>query len=133
MYVLYLKYFIFVKNFKFKLFSDKTVLVCEQGTLRMKCPKGKSIKVKGALYGRLKRDMRSCPKPGLSKFRGRIFKSVCAARKSTAIVRKSCNGKRVCNVQAKSKIFGNPCKGIFKYLRVQYFCKKSNKLFLNNH
>ncbi|CAD5116778.1 DgyrCDS5627 [Dimorphilus gyrociliatus] len=102
----------------------KTGVTCEHKVLKLACPAGRKIAVRRAVYGRGKGDMKVCPQKSLSKFQKRIAASVCASKKSLSQVRKFCNGKRRCNVLAKNNVFGDPCPGIFKYLRVAYVCKK---------
>ena len=46
----------------------------------------------------------------------------CAAKVSRKRVSRSCNGKRTCDIKASNKVFGDPCKGTFKYLRVAHIC-----------
>ncbi|CAD5120030.1 DgyrCDS8611 [Dimorphilus gyrociliatus] len=105
----------------------KTGVTCEHKVLKLACPAGRKIAVRRAVYGRGKGDMKVCPQKSLSKFQKRIAASVCASKKSLSQVRKFCNGKRRCNVLAKNNVFGDPCPGIFKYLRVVYFCRKVTK------
>uniref|UniRef100_A0A672HBA1 SUEL-type lectin domain-containing protein n=1 Tax=Salarias fasciatus TaxID=181472 RepID=A0A672HBA1_SALFA len=34
-----------------------------------------------------------------------------------------CNGKRRCNLKASNSVFGDPCRGTYKYLEVDFVCK----------
>uniref|UniRef100_A0A672HAY8 SUEL-type lectin domain-containing protein n=1 Tax=Salarias fasciatus TaxID=181472 RepID=A0A672HAY8_SALFA len=34
-----------------------------------------------------------------------------------------CNGKRRCNLRASNSVFGDPCRGTYKYLEVDFVCK----------
>ena len=46
------------------------------------------------------------------------------------IVKQRCNGKKRCSVAAKSYLFGDPCKGVNKYLQVTYTCITAGKVIL---
>ena len=83
------------------------------------------------MYGRGKGDLRTCPNRSLGRYGKRIRGGVCASRVTLKKVRSFCNGKRSCNVIAKNNVFGDPCRGIFKYLRVQYRCKKGKGYLLH--
>jgi len=77
----------------------------ERKTLEIKCPKNKKIRVTKALYGTKK-----CKK---------------ASRKSFKIASKLCNGKKKCAIKASNKVFGDPCVGTRKSLKVSYVCAKA--------
>ena len=53
----------------------------------------------------------------------------CAAKVSKRRVSKSCNGKRGCAIKASNKVFGDPCVGTRKSLKVSYVCAKGTLLF----
>uniref|UniRef100_A0A672HA61 SUEL-type lectin domain-containing protein n=1 Tax=Salarias fasciatus TaxID=181472 RepID=A0A672HA61_SALFA len=72
---------------------------------------GKVISVVKANYGRLDSKKCSRRRPGL-----RLFSptQVCILR---------CNGKRRCSIRAVNSVFGDPCRGTYKYLEVDYVCQ----------
>ena len=90
-------------NFHF-LFVDREV--DEHKTLKLKCPVGKVIYIRSAIYGRTSED--------------------CKAGNSKQIVSDRCGNKRKCGVRASNDVFGDPCHGIFKYLKVGYICVNVN-------
>ena len=85
----------------FLSFVDREV--DEHKTLKLKCPVGKDIYIRSAIYGHTKR---GCGEPDKSK----------------KIVSDRCESKRRCRVRASNNVFGDPCHGIFKYLKVGYIC-----------
>ena len=77
------------------------------------CPNGKRISVLDANYGRLDRD--TC----LHDAMGNIN---CRASNSLQIVQSKCDGKTSCELVVDSQVFGDPCAGTYKYLKVNYRC-----------
>ena len=47
---------------------------------------------------------------------------LCEAKSSLKEVQNRCDGESSCQVPAKNNIFGDPCRGIYKYLEVNYNC-----------
>nr|XP_011440784.2 multiple epidermal growth factor-like domains protein 10 isoform X2 [Crassostrea gigas] len=90
--------------------------VCEHESLTLRCSKGRVIRVFYSLYGR--RNKRICAK-------GKPIKTTkCKAKNANKIAKKSCEGKQTCRLRASNKVYGDPCKGTFKYLTVIYGCRK---------
>ncbi|XP_078677910.1 uncharacterized protein LOC144914196 isoform X3 [Branchiostoma floridae x Branchiostoma belcheri] len=87
--------------------------VCEHQTLTISCPAGRQIRVVSALYGRTSRDF--CP-------HSQIRTTSCQSTNSLTLVRTSCQGRSSCSVRASNSVFGDPCRGTFKYLEVRYTC-----------
>merc|ERR1711916_397926 len=94
--------------------QPESALVCENKRLKLECPAGTSIKLVNASYGRSEFD--PCPHRARSNLD-------CHADTSMAIVGEKCEGKRKCTVVAKNKLFGDPCRGTYKYLEVEYVCQ----------
>merc|ERR1719186_163218 len=46
----------------------------------------------------------------------------CNCKGGLAKIKETCNGKNKCVLQASNRFFGDPCRGIYKYLEVQYRC-----------
>ena len=88
-------------------------VACQGKSISLKCNNGEKIKVRWAVYGRMSR--KTCNK-GKYKF--------CRSPSSHRKVKAACNGKSSCKLKASSKMFGNPCPGIHKYLKVTYRCIK---------
>ncbi|XP_011440004.3 uncharacterized protein [Magallana gigas] len=101
--------------------------VCEHESLTLRCSKGRVIRVFYSLYGR--RNKRICAK-------GKPIKTTkCKAKNANKIAKKSCEGKQTCRLRASNKVYGDPCKGTFKYLTVIYGCRKrcaKNAVFNGN-
>ena len=75
----------------------------------------RKIKVIRANYGRWRKAICNRAKKYMKDTK-------CAAKVSRKRVSRSCNGKRTCDIKASNKVFGDPCKGTFKYLRVAHIC-----------
>ncbi|XP_071485118.1 D-galactoside-specific lectin-like [Diadema antillarum] len=88
--------------------------VCEHSTLSLSCPSGQTIIIKDALYGR-QTGRSVCPHQN-------IRTQNCRASSSLSKVRSRCEGRRSCSVGATNGVFGDPCRGTYKYLQVQYDC-----------
>lgn len=58
-----------------------------------------------------------CPHPSI-----RFKTNECHAESSERVLIEACEGKSRCLVDAKNGVFGDPCAGLFKYLRVEYRC-----------
>uniref|UniRef100_A0A672HBH0 SUEL-type lectin domain-containing protein n=1 Tax=Salarias fasciatus TaxID=181472 RepID=A0A672HBH0_SALFA len=66
---------------------------------------------------------------------GRVDGNKCAGRRPRAQLRnircknpakkvaQKCNGKRRCNIKASNSVFGDPCRGTYKYLEVDFVCQ----------
>lgn len=91
------------------------ITVCEHKTLSIKCSQGTSITITSAIYGRLSKKI--C-KSSTSR-----RTTTCRAPKSLRIVKAICDGKRSCKIPAKNEMFGDPCYGVYKYLKVTFMCK----------
>ena len=95
---------------------------CEWQSLTLRCGRGRVIRVLYAIYGRRNRHV--CAK------NKSIKTTNCRARNSKKIAAKTCNGKRTCRLKATNGVFGDPCKGTFKYLSVNYRCESKLKINL---
>ncbi|CAD5122242.1 DgyrCDS10690 [Dimorphilus gyrociliatus] len=101
--------------------------VCEHQKLRLSCPQGSVIQVHHALYGRARGDMTTCGNnKHVSKKGQKIMAGHCKSRKSVHKVVVACNGKTSCSIRASNGIFGDPCRGIFKYLEASFVCLAGN-------
>ncbi|XP_048753158.2 L-rhamnose-binding lectin CSL3-like [Ostrea edulis] len=91
-----------------------TELACEGDSLQLSCPRGQSINVTYANYGRTRGY--PCPAPGLQD-------TSCYSRFSLQTVRENCQDQNQCSVSASDYIFGDPCPNTYKYLEVTYQCE----------
>lgn len=85
--------------------------VCEGTRQDIRCQAPKKLNIVSANYGRL--DHRNCPGP--------IKTANCGAAGSLDKVRRNCQGKQMCVLQATNGHFGDPCVGTRKYLEVRIF------------
>ncbi|XP_056020703.1 uncharacterized protein LOC130054563 isoform X2 [Ostrea edulis] len=91
--------------------------ICEHNRKRVRCGRGEKITVHYAMYGR--RSKNTC-----SKYLKGRFSTRCKAKHSKHITKRHCNGKRFCTLHASNSVFGDPCRGTYKYLAVTYSCRK---------
>ena len=87
---------------------------CEHSKFHLECDPGQTISILSAMYGRQTSSI--CPD-------GPIKTNSCAAENSLAVVRENCNGHRTCDGKASNGVFGDPCRGTFKYLDIEYKCE----------
>ncbi|XP_077985841.1 L-rhamnose-binding lectin CSL3-like [Glandiceps talaboti] len=92
------------------VYSTET-LICEHGTANLNCGTNE-IHINSASYGRS--DHSTCPGP--------IRDTTCHARRSLTTVRDKCEGQQSCQIAATNSVFGDPCYGTFKYLKINYSC-----------
>ena len=90
---------------------------CEWSSIYISCPGNSRITITYALYGRLTKSY--CSRGHITWF----WKTNCRSGRSYSKARGACEGKRSCRVYAKNSVFGDPCKGTFKYLEIKYRCK----------
>ncbi|XP_069103906.1 uncharacterized protein [Argopecten irradians] len=91
----------------------KSELLCEHKKKKIRCDGGKVINITKAFYGRHKKSI--CPRKS-------VRTTKCEAKSSMSKVREACEGKETCHLSASNSVFGDPCKGTVKYLKVQYAC-----------
>ncbi|XP_020615530.1 uncharacterized protein LOC110053617 [Orbicella faveolata] len=95
--------------------KPRSIVICEHKKANITCKKGEKINIVQANYGRLNK--RACTKSP-------IRSTNCRAAKSLAVVKSTCHKKASCALHASNKVFGDPCKGIVKYLLVKYKCER---------
>ncbi|XP_061173686.1 tenascin-like isoform X2 [Saccostrea echinata] len=89
---------------------------CEHKNVTLHCRGRRVIRVFYAVYGRRNKHTCAIGKP--------VKTTRCRAKNSKKLVVKSCDGRRQCNLKASNGVFGDPCKGTFKYLTVIYGCRR---------
>ncbi|XP_031142412.1 L-rhamnose-binding lectin SML-like [Sander lucioperca] len=97
--------------------ATETVTTCEVNTVhRLSCDGG-VISVQEVLYGRA--DSVTC---GEGKPQEQLVNTECSLEGTVDILKKRCDGKKVCEVSLD--VFGtrDPCQGTFKYLQTKYTC-----------
>lgn len=94
------------------------ILVCQDsGKLPITCPKNQVISARGAFFGRANMNT-TCPSIDATPV------SNCTADFPTTIMGYLCDGKRDCEVDATTTIFGDPCPDSYKYLSGTYSCEE---------
>ncbi|VDI04226.1 Hypothetical predicted protein [Mytilus galloprovincialis] len=88
-------------------------IVCENKSAYIKCPYPLTISVRSAIYGR-STDSSVCP--------GKVKTTHCRSSRSNSKVKAQCNGKRICLLKPTNRQYGDPCRGTYKYLEVEYKC-----------
>ncbi|XP_057686023.1 L-rhamnose-binding lectin SML-like [Corythoichthys intestinalis] len=92
------------------------MMACETSEAYLHCDPESKIVVHGANYGR--RDRNTC---AFQKPLQYVKNTECTH--PTNIVADRCNGKNSCTIKVSNKVFGDPCKGTYKYLEVAYSCE----------
>merc|ERR1712127_564679 len=93
-------------------------VACEGSGVRLCCKSKNVLQVRRANYGRTNR--RTCSRRTLKPIK-------CINKKTIKIVRRLCNGERNCILKANNRVFGDACKGVTKYLEVDFKCVKPAK------
>ncbi|XP_076813865.1 L-rhamnose-binding lectin CSL3-like [Clavelina lepadiformis] len=92
--------------------TQHTRFACEHQTpVRVSCPAHYVIDVQDAFYGRLEKD-----RCGWNK------NDHCKAGNSLTIIKKNCQNKNSCVLKAHNSVFGDPCHGVVKYIKLVYQC-----------
>ncbi|XP_077967717.1 uncharacterized protein LOC144421957 [Styela clava] len=87
-------------------------VACENTALNIECASGKVIQIVDAMFGRI--DNNICSSAG--------SENSCMATGALQKVRNTCEGYAQCSLTASSQIFGDPCPGVNKYLKVDFMC-----------
>ncbi|KAH3755158.1 hypothetical protein DPMN_189845 [Dreissena polymorpha] len=58
--------------------------------------------------------------PHCSKTNAKTVK--CSADDAMAIAQNLCDSKSTCELKARNTVFGDPCRGVYKYLHVKFTC-----------
>ncbi|XP_066293015.1 uncharacterized protein [Branchiostoma lanceolatum] len=89
--------------------------VCESHVAGLTCGGGKVIDVTAAMYGRT--SLLFC-----TEHLSQNSATDCEAAGSLQIVKSACDGLTSCTVHADNGLFGDPCRGVHKYLDITYNC-----------
>ncbi|XP_020615468.1 rhamnose-binding lectin-like [Orbicella faveolata] len=98
--------------------EPRQTTICEGNRNTINCHE-KQISVVEASYGR--HDRSTCSHSA-------IYTTSCHAGNSLSIVRSKCNYRSSCTLEASNSVFGDPCHGTYKYLRVTYKCTDQDSL-----
>ena len=95
--------------------------MCEHGKgYKMHCPSTHYINIVHAMYGRMERNR--CAKRNVPKNGCQAKDSLQKLRNN---VKNTCGDKpHICTALASNSVFGDPCWGVLKYLKLTYKCKQ---------
>ncbi|KAM4571416.1 L-rhamnose-binding lectin CSL2-like [Fundulus diaphanus] len=98
--------------------STKRVITCDDpdNVQRLSCETG-VITVESVLYGRLNRETCSEGRP-----ENQLSNTSCSQQGALETLKAICNGRKVCEVNAKLFRTSDPCYGIYKYVDTTYSC-----------
>ncbi|CAK8695362.1 unnamed protein product [Clavelina lepadiformis] len=92
--------------------TQQTSFACEHKTpVQVNCPEYHVINVIDAFYGRLEKD-----RCGWNK------NDHCKADNSLSIIKENCQNENSCALEASNRVFGDPCRGVVKYIKLDYEC-----------
>ncbi|GLV41378.1 LDL receptor related protein 4 [Carabus blaptoides fortunei] len=86
-------------------------ITCEWQPMTLECNEGKVLKIMSANYGRTNDSL--C---------GSFENTNCRASGSLSIIKNNCEGQTSCTVMATNYVFGDPCRGVVKYIEAEYQC-----------
>ncbi|KAH3876588.1 L-rhamnose-binding lectin ELEL-1-like [Dreissena polymorpha] len=95
--------------------EPRTEIICENNRATVSCGYGLNLNILSANYGRTALGKEACDHPSIRTCN-------CREPKSLAIVRKMCQDKQSCTLEATNGVFGDPCVYTYKYLEVRYKC-----------
>ncbi|KAK3094048.1 hypothetical protein FSP39_023444 [Pinctada imbricata] len=96
--------------------DEKSLIICEHYSHSLTCPDDKKLEIVSANYGR------TAPSSGGTCPTSLDMDTNCRAPTSSSIVQSQCEGKSTCSLRASNDVYGDPCVGTYKYLRVVYKC-----------
>lgn len=107
-----------------------TKVICQGTTLKFKCKNSSlAMVIYAATYGRQEDGRTLCPfkedlvDQSVIQANETDDNSVCSNEKNVTLeIMKLCDKKRRCIVTVNETYFGNPCKGIYKFLKIIYAC-----------
>ncbi|XP_071941074.1 uncharacterized protein [Antedon mediterranea] len=101
-------------NFQFCGFGLSQINTCEGETGTISCEPQHSLKIYYGFYGRS--NTRVCPN-------GPTENTDCSARSAENEITGRCEGQQQCTIPASNSVFGDPCRGTHKYMRIYYNCE----------
>nr|XP_020474620.1 L-rhamnose-binding lectin SML-like [Monopterus albus] len=98
--------------------STERVITCDDlyNVHRLSCDSG-VISVQTALYGRT--DSETCSQ---GRTTDQLSNTKCSQQGTLDFLKRSCDGKRVCEINTNAVRTSDPCPGIYKYLDTTYAC-----------
>ncbi|XP_060914308.1 L-rhamnose-binding lectin SML-like [Labrus mixtus] len=98
--------------------STESLTVCDDSVSvqHLSCESGVII-VQEALYGRLNRE--TCSE---GRSPQQLANTQCSQRGTVDVLKRRCDGKKVCELSSEVVRFSDPCYGISKYLQTNFTC-----------
>jgi len=90
--------------------------------MKLTCDPGHVIRIDSAMYGRLSDE---CDPTEHGQRASKGDNRNCTSDSALDIVMNKCDGRSVCEFKVNKKVFGNPCKGTYKYSKVKHHCEKA--------
>ena len=81
------------------------------------CPEGRVLKIYTAQYGRFVSGQESCPHKSV-----RYLTDYNCISDVTPWMEMQCDNNKECVVKATNRNLGDPCKGIYKHLDIEFYC-----------
>ncbi|KAH3817640.1 hypothetical protein DPMN_119194 [Dreissena polymorpha] len=103
-----------VLNVHEKCYAKTDIFVCEGKMVTLTCSGAKKVQIGWAMYGE-DQGARHCSKTNTKTVR-------CHAENAMETVQNLCENRSSCELKASNAVFGDPCKGVYKYLHVKYTC-----------
>ncbi|XP_076072609.1 uncharacterized protein LOC143044460 [Mytilus galloprovincialis] len=99
--------------------EDMQEYLCQGETLNITCPNNFVIVFKDANFGRGKSDKERC-----SHWKGLEIFPCDHQEQTLKFLNNKCKWQQQCFLPVNKDTFGTPCRGITKYLYVEYYCKR---------
>ncbi|KAL5250114.1 hypothetical protein ACHWQZ_G015993 [Mnemiopsis leidyi] len=93
------------------------IRICQGDTTSLFCPDERVLKIYTAQYGRFVSGQESCPHKSV-----RSMSSYDCISDVTPYMEMQCDDKKECVVKATNRNLGDPCKGIYKHLDIEFYC-----------
>ena len=106
------------------LLDDEVAIICENNKFATEefadgnvfCPTGSHILVSEAIYGRINGGNQCAPNNNTCELSYDV----------TEEAKSACDNKNACSFKGGNKMYGDPCKGVHKYTRLQFFCQSDD-------
>jgi len=93
------------------------IRICQGDTTSLVCPEGRVLKIYSAQYGRFVSGQESCPHKSV-----RYMREYNCISDVTPYMEMQCDNNKECVVKATNRNLGDPCKGIYKHLDIEFYC-----------
>uniref|UniRef100_A0A1I8I5M9 SUEL-type lectin domain-containing protein n=1 Tax=Macrostomum lignano TaxID=282301 RepID=A0A1I8I5M9_9PLAT len=92
---------------------------CEGKSLTIRCPSRYVIRVLRGFYGRTSN--KYCARGPRKTYK-------CSSGRANKVIASKCNNRRACRVRSNNAVFGDPCRGTYKYMTVRYRCQLASSV-----